>query len=960
MADVFERPAGAAHQAPVLLEREAEEATLREAAAAARAGEGRLVVVEGSAGIGKSSLLAQARAMATGEGMQVLRARAGEHEAEFAFGVVRQLFEQPLAHASADRRAELLAGAAGLVEPLFPAVQPKVSPGLSETPFAIQHGLYWLAANTAFLQPACLVVDDLHWADGPSLEWLGYLARRLDGLPLVVVAATRPPEQGHDPVLLGELLTDPATVTIQPAPLTLPSIVQLAGARLGLEPDETFCAAVAVATGGNPLFLEAVLDTIAQQKLEPTAAQAKAVLGLGPRGISRAVSLRLARLPADANAVASAAAVLGDGSELRHAAELVELELVAAGRAATELVRVDLLHTADPIEFLHPVVRSAVYDTIDVGSRIALHRRAAEVFTAAGAPPEQAAGHLLHVAPAGDAGVVQVLRIAAERALASGAYTSAVDYLHRALAEPPEGEQRFDVLLELGLAERRAGTPDSAVRLDAAMRAAATSPQRARAGLEYGRSLFFANRSADAITVLREASAALGDGDPDLRARFDAEIIGSARWLGSQYPLAAERLARIDETELGTGKGSAGLFAMLAVDEAVRCGSRERTTRWARRALAMGVFQDEEAIGYYHAVNALVMAGEAEEASAAYEEAVRQARLRGDPFALSNLLGFVAYVRLRLGRLRDAEADLREGLELSRDAAAGSLAFQWHSGTLAEVLIERDEVEEARAIVASAHIDAQPADNMQLFFLRAARGKLHLLAHEPEQALADFQTIISVAAAGNCSNPGWLPARSLAALSLYQLGRNAEAAILVEEELELARRWGVPVTTAVSLRTLGLVTGGTDGLEYLREAADLLEASPARLEHARALVEHGAALRRANRRADARERLRAGAEIAHRIGALALVAQANDELAATGARPRKLVQTGLETLTASERRVAQLAAEDLSNKEIAQALFVTVKTVEVHLSSVYRKLEITSRRQLAAALREAPDASAVS
>ena len=341
------------------------------------------------------------------------------------------------------------------------------------------------------------------------------------------------------------------------------------------------------------------------------------------------------------------------------------------------------------------------------------------------------------------------------------------------------------------------------------------------------------------------------------------------------------------------------------------------------------------------------MAGEAEEACAAYEQAVRRARLRGDPFALSNLLGFLAYVRLRLGRLLDAEADLREGLELSRAAATASTAFQWHAGTLAEVLIERGELKEAGALVESARLDDQPADNMQLFFLRSARGKLQLLAHEPERALADFQTIIDVAVAGGAFNPAWIPARSLAALSLHHLGRDAEATTLIEQELDFARVWGAPVGIAVSLRNLGLVTGGADGLAMLEEATDMLEQTPARLEHARALVEYGGALRRSKQRIEARERLREGVEIAHRLGALALVAQANEELAATGARPRKVVQTGLETLTASERRVAQLAADDMSNKDIAQALFVTVKTVEVHLSSVYRKLEISSRRQLA-------------
>jgi ATP/maltotriose-dependent transcriptional regulator MalT len=954
----FDQSTGGVRAAPVLLERETELVTLAEAFAAARAGEGRLVVIEGSAGIGKSRLLAEARTLAAAEEMQVLSSRAGEHEAEFAFGVVRQLFEPLLVTAAPEQRAELLAGAAALVEPLFSLAQSPEQAAQEDSPFAIQHGLYWLAANIAYARPTCLVVDDLHWADAPSLHWLGYLVRRLDGLPLTVVAATRPPEQGHDPTLVDELLGDPAAEVVQPAPLALASIAELARERLGTDPAEAFSAAVAVATGGNPLFVTALLDTVAREQLEPSAQQAKHVLELGPRAISRAVSLHLARLPADAIAIAEAGAILGDGSEFRHAAALAELDPVRAGRAASMLVRIDLLRSADPVEFFHPVVRAALYDTIDAGARGALHRRAADVIASAGAPPEQAAGHLLHVPPAGDAGVVRALRVAADRALASGAHTAAVGYLRRALAEPPEGTERFDVLFELGLAERRTDLSDAVGRLEEALTADVDPARRARAGLEYGRTLFFANRQADAIAVLCEAADAFAEDDTDLRETFDAEIVGAARWLASYYPLAAERLAAVDEARLHGGAGSARLLATLAVDEAVRCGSREQAVRHARRALAMGVLEGEEAIGYYHAVNALFMAGETEEACSAYEGAVRRARQRGDPFRLSNLLGFLAYVRLRLGRLLDAEADLREGLELSRAAPAASIAFQWHTGTLAQLLIERGELEEAGALVESAHLDDLRADSMQLFFLRDARGKLRLLAHEAEYALADFQSIIDVALAGGASNPVWLPARSLAALCLHQLGSDAEAVALVEQELEAARAWGVPAGIAVSLRTLGMIEGGAAGLADLAEAVDMLESTPARLEHARALVELGAALRRANRRAEARERLHEGVDIAHRIGASALVEQANEELAATGARPRKLLQTGIETLTASERRVAQLAAEDMSNKEIAQALFVTVKTVEVHLSSVYRKLGLSSRRQLSSALEEPPDASA--
>jgi DNA-binding CsgD family transcriptional regulator len=195
-----------------------------------------------------------------------------------------------------------------------------------------------------------------------------------------------------------------------------------------------------------------------------------------------------------------------------------------------------------------------------------------------------------------------------------------------------------------------------------------------------------------------------------------------------------------------------------------------------------------------------------------------------------------------------------------------------------------------------------------------------------------------------------MPWRGWAAEGLRRLDRNDEARALAEEELALARRWGAPHAIGASLRVLGLVEGNESGMGLLREAVEVLAGSEARLEHARALVDLGAALRRANQRAEGRERLREGVDLARAVGAFGLVARANEEIAATGARPRRVLQTGLDALTASERRVAQLAAEGMSNKEIAQTLFVTIKTVEVHLSHAYRKLEINSRAQLDTAL----------
>ncbi len=155
----------------------------------------------------------------------------------------------------------------------------------------------------------------------------------------------------------------------------------------------------------------------------------------------------------------------------------------------------------------------------------------------------------------------------------------------------------------------------------------------------------------------------------------------------------------------------------------------------------------------------------------------------------------------------------------------------------------------------------------------------------------------------------------------------------------------------MALRIQGLVTGE---LELLRAGVDALAPSPRRLEYARARVDLGAALRRANRRADAREELAAGMELAHHCGADALAARARDELVACGARPRRLVRTGVDALTPSELRVAQLAAAGQSNREIAQALFVTRKTVETHLGGIYRKLGVNAREHLAGKLQDPP------
>src|SRR5213083_3065445 len=202
-----------------LLEREGELAQLGALVGAAREGAGRLVLVEGGAGIGKTRLLAAARERGEEAGMEVLHARGGELEREFPFGIVRQLFEPALARGGKAERREVLSGAAGLAAPLFSGdyLTDRAS-AKADPAFATLHGLFWLTSNLAARRPLVLAIDDLHWADKPSLRWLAYLVRRLEGLPVLVVACVRPAE-GEDR-LLTEVISDPSLFVVRPPPLS--------------------------------------------------------------------------------------------------------------------------------------------------------------------------------------------------------------------------------------------------------------------------------------------------------------------------------------------------------------------------------------------------------------------------------------------------------------------------------------------------------------------------------------------------------------------------------------------------------------------------------------------------------------------------------------------------------------------------------------------------------------------
>jgi DNA-binding CsgD family transcriptional regulator len=904
-------------------------------------------VVEGPAGIGKSRLLGEARDAARERGLATLTARGGELERDYPYGLVRQLFERALRDTAPDRREELLSDAAELAGPALGLGSESIPTG-GDASFAAVHGLYWLVSNLAADGPVVLIVDDLHWGDSPSLRFVHYLVPRLEGLPVLVLAATRPAEPGADP-LVARAMAEPAATRLRPGPLSVDGVASIVAERFGDGADLTFAAACHSATGGNPFLLTELIEALIRDGVAPDVEGTKRVLELGPETVSRSIFLRLTRLPADSGRLAQAVAVLGSAPQLRDAAALAELDMDAAAAAADALAAVHILDSKESLRFVHPVVRQAVYSELPPAERASLHARAAEVLRQSGAPAQELATHLLAAPACGSEIAVATLRKAAAGALEQGAADLACRFLERASAEPPSEDERTDVLAELGWAEWLAfeDPPGAIVHLQQAYEGTDDPAERAERLLRLARATFSTGQIADAYDHLERGLDDLsGKVDDDTLLRLEAETASVGLVVPPTIPRATERLERFVGME-GASPAELLQIANLGAWEWLD-GNAADAGGLAERALADGKLVEAEgsdSIMIYEAIWVLIWADRHELAAEGLRRTYAAARASGSVFGLCTSLALRTILDWRRGDLARAESDARNALGFP-----GVPAFVWTPAHtyLGLALIERGELDEAERLLELAGTGPGLPELVHFNAAFYARGQLRLHQGRVEEALEDFHELGARDARLNIKNPS-IPWRCGAVEALVRLGRSDEAAALADQHRELADAWGAPSGIGVALWAQGLARGA-DGLDFLSEAAEVLAAAPARLDHAYALVDLGAATRRAGRRAEARDPLRQGLEAARRCGATELVELAHEELIAAGAKPRRLQFSGLDSLTASERRVSQLAARGLTNREIAQELFVTQKTVENHLTRVYSKLDIDSRDKLAAAL----------
>lgn len=935
----------------LLLERDAEIAGLRALVTDIAGGSGRTVLVEGEAGIGKTCLLATAAQLGATAELRVFSARARPLERTFPYGVVSQLLEAPVHQLAVERREVVLGGAAAAAASLLglPSAQPP-----PDSAAAAAHALYWLVSNLADSEPLLLIVDDLHWADEPSLRALAYLAYRLDELSVGVLGAARPGEPGpHGPVL-AELALDANTTVVRPAPLSSDG-VRLWLDAAGGQAEDAFVDGCRRRTGGNPFLVSELVAAITAKGIAPLGASLVELDRLRPERIEQEVGQRLASMPQDVANVACVGALLGAAATLDRVAQLAGVHPDRAVAAADLLAQMRILRRGFPIDFAHPLVRAAVTASIPAARLDQLHREAARALTADGRNDHlhRVAGHLLETTPAGEAWAADALAAAAQDATDRGDPADARTYLRRALAEPPDAARRADLHHQLGRAELALGDPAAVDSLLAAQRL--SSDQIAQVAIDLTAAFLKTGRVPEALATLRSALAVEAPDDRDARLRLEGELIAmSLVGLAHLGEMAGRAAALADELD-GSTSTERLVLASSAVVLAVTGHPLETCADVAQRALAGGVPTDSPS--FYLALDVLMDAERYDAVRTALDAALAAAQRHSSVVGFVEAQAFRAYLDWFAGALPEAAAAATDALEAAYEAGHGDAhAAAWLGPTpmavaaLSDALIERGDLDAAQGLYTRERLDGELAEDLLTNFVLFARGRLRLACDRLDDALADFAELDRRdTEAGRVGVPFlW---RSAAALALAARGQRDRAVELARTELERAAVGGRR-PRGVALCALGVALGGNEGVDVLTDSVDTLAASPARLEHARALIELGAALRRRNRRNDAVGALRQGLDAAARSGALVLAERALEELRACGVQPRRALLSGVEALTPSERRVALLARDGLGNVEIAQRLFVTRKTVEAHLGRAYSKLGIRSRVDLPAAIPE--------
>ncbi|MGW5651600.1 LuxR C-terminal-related transcriptional regulator [Streptomyces humi] len=877
---------------------------------------GRLVLLRGATGTGRTTVLEAAAEQAAGLGLRTLRARCSPADTAISFATVLQLLGPVPEFADLAVDGDERSTAAGL---------------------------WRLLRAYADASPLLVVVDDVHLADAPSHRWLVEAARYIDRLPILLVVSERsqydlePPAPGFAHTLPPALVR---THTL--APLTPVA----AAARVRAEfPDapRSWIDDCVHAAAGSPLLLRALLDDLGTARHPDVPGTTAA---LYPGAYPAAVHWWLDSAGPATTEVARALAVLEeapatglpDNEVTPLLAELADADPTRVAGWLTAMTNLGLL-TLGPDgrpRYPHPLLRDAVLAGVPATRRRTAHRAVAEAMLRQDAPAEAVARQLLAAGPVAAPWAPPLLQDAAAHALYEDRSEDAVAYLRRALEEPLADDHRQRLLTELGSLEYAAPRSTAAIpRLAEAVRLPATPQNRVRAAVALGTALTGRGRTRKAVELLRSVDGEL-TGRPDLtRTLHTASVLLSDQ----DQEVRQELYQRLSEAADRSPElvGTAGQALLVRHSASAGLISAREAMRELRALLAAPADPLTEPVLLGTAATVAQWADELDEADRLVDRGLAVQRpdvLHPMHHALLNCRADIAAARADHTR----PAAVPESVSPTNVDAHTLVA-----------LVETGRADRAERLVAGLDL-REAADSWELNRFLYARGVVRAAAGDPAAALHDFLECGRRQSAREVISPLVTPWRTAAAECRLALGRPLEAIALAEEELRLARVWDTPRTVGRALRVLGTATGGRRGLELTEEAVRLLrDTATAGTEPALALLALGRQLTAAGEAARARDCLREAAEHAERLGAVRLVELAEHSLRQGGTRsPRR--RTGAASLTGSERRIAELAAEGRTNVEIAALLHLARRTVETHLTHTYRKLGIRRRTDLRLAL----------
>ncbi|MYT74462.1 MULTISPECIES: AAA family ATPase [unclassified Streptomyces] len=880
------RHSDAASCGPQLWEREPEldvAARALDDLCADAASSGSLVVYRGEAGIGKTALLDQVRRLAQGRAT-VWSARGGETVTSVPFNVVRQLLQPALLALSEEESREYFGDWYDIAGPALGIAEPT---GRQADPQGVRDGLVAAVSRLARLHwPLVLLIDDAHWADLETLEWLVAFAERLDDLPVLVVVAQRDPEDGQVAACLDAVALAARQDTPRLRPLSPDATAGLTRATLGPHADDPFCREVWAVTGGNPYETVELLAKVQDAGTAPEESHAGELRALNKTARGRGLVTRLEGLGTEATRFAWAAAVLGTRIEPGLAALLAGMNPEQAGRCAERLRTARILTDGTygdvgTLEFVHPLIATAVYQSIPPATRTAMHGQAAWAVTASGHGPAAASRHLLEVHPDDDPELVEQLRAAAREHLAVGAPAAARRCLERALEEPPLPELWPHVQYELGCATLLTSPATTVRHLRAALEATPGlyGEERVDAVCRMAQALVHNDQLADALTLIDTESHQLEAGPQRLRlqaSRFFWESIYNGE---SDAPARSRRLADLAAKVTGRDNAERVLLILRAFDMMNRGENAEEVAEYCDRALVNGrlapglgwtdtewSFEILIALGFSY-----IFSDRLDRAESLFAEGIRayeSAGWSGGHLAVAH--AFAGYVHRRRGRLTEAEALLREALRLT-DRVGRGLPMHWDAaGKLIDTLLARGRPDEALKI--AERYDYAPPYPSTILFPEAysVRGRLMLAIGRTAEGISELEAASKAAQARGGHNTivsSW--ACDLArAVADTDPKRAADLAVQARVQAE---RLGTDTAIGEALRCAAALETGQRQLTLYAKAVTYLEASPSAYEHALARVEYGIAAR-------SRAELNRGLQLARSCGAEGLANRAREVL----------------------------------------------------------------------------------